>query len=76
MSYRPVTLASFTSKTTGAKMDRTYRNIPPGARRTSHVPNTRSPEPQPGETLIELLTRDLEAWRLAKGVIAKASARS
>ena len=28
---------------------------------------------RPPETLIELLTRDLEAWRLAKGVITKAS---
>ena len=26
---------------------------------------------RPRETLIELMTRDLEAWRLAKGVIAK-----
>jgi hypothetical protein len=26
----------------------------------------------PRETLIEKLTRDLEAWRLAKGVIARA----
>jgi len=25
--------------------------------------------------MIELLTRDLEAWRLAKGVIEKASSR-
>ena len=29
----------------------------------------------PRETLIEKLTRDLEAWRLAKGVIAKAKMR-
>ena len=27
---------------------------------------------RPPQTLIELLTRDLEAWRLAKGVITKA----
>ena len=40
------------------------------------TPNTRARDPQPGESLIELLTRDLEAWRLAKGVIEKASARS
>ena len=26
---------------------------------------------RPRETLIELMTRDLEAWRMAKGVIAK-----
>ena len=45
-------------------------------RRLRLVPNTRSCDPQPGESLIELLTRDLEAWRLAKGVIEKASARS
>jgi hypothetical protein len=29
----------------------------------------------PRETLIEKLTRDLEAWRLAKGVIARAKMR-
>ena len=29
----------------------------------------------PRETLFEKLTRDLEAWRLAKGVIAKAKIR-
>ena len=30
----------------------------------------------PRETLFEKLTRDLEAWRLAKGVIAKAKLRA
>jgi hypothetical protein len=30
----------------------------------------------PRETLIEKLTRDLEAWRLTKGVIAKARSTS
>ena len=29
----------------------------------------------PRETLVEKLTRDLEAWRLARGVIAKARTR-
>jgi hypothetical protein len=29
----------------------------------------------PRETVIEKLTRDLEAWRLTKGVIAKAQGR-
>ena len=29
----------------------------------------------PRETVIEKLTRDLEAWRLTKGVIAKAKMR-
>ena len=29
----------------------------------------------PRETLFEKLTRDLEAWRLTKGVIAKAKLR-
>ena len=30
----------------------------------------------PRETIIEKLTRDLEAWRLTKGVIAKAKMMS
>ena len=30
---------------------------------------------RPRATLIELLTRDLEAWRMAKGVIAKVRQR-
>jgi len=41
----------------------------------SRLPRCPRNEPQPQETLIELLTRDLEAWRLAKGVITKAASR-
>ena len=33
------------------------------------------PQLRPPESLIEKLTRDLEAWRLAKGVIARAKRR-
>jgi len=34
------------------------------------------PHLRPPESLIEKLTRDLEAWRLAKGVIARAKRRA
>ena len=37
----------------------------------SRIPRRPRAERQP-ESMIELLTRDLEAWRLAKGVITKA----
>lgn len=49
-------------------------NAPLTPRLPARLPRRR-PEPQP-QNLIELLTRDLEAWRLAKGVIEKAARRS
>jgi hypothetical protein len=47
------------------------RPLPPRQFTSSRVRTVEYVHPR--ETLIEKLTRDLEAWRLAKGVIARAS---
>jgi hypothetical protein len=51
----------------------TPRPLPPRQFTSSRVRSVHCIHPR--ETLFEKLTRDLEAWRLTKGVIAKAKAR-
>ena len=46
------------------------RPLPPRQFTSTRVRTVNCVHPQ--ETIIEKLTRDLEAWRLTKGVIAKA----
>lgn len=60
-------------------MKRSYRDGPlgdlPKSRPHTQGPGARAKDARQPESLIELLTRDLEAWRLARGVITKAKLR-
>jgi len=49
------------------------RPLPPRQFTSTRVRSVNYVHPQ--ETIIEKLTRDLEAWRLARGVIAQAKRR-